>query len=233
MIKICKKSIFVISITLLFSACEDWPGKASTTTEDEISANLNNGGNGNSSNPYAIGSGIFTVLDDEDYYDFDVKNSNDDCAMILYDVESNYGSYTMNSDDGTYNSNISAEIYSTYNNMSNGTYKITNNSSVDSKFGVYSTCVDSTYDYSLREFTSTNNEYDVEAKYELFSFELSSKASVSFSYSGDGYYSFYDILMFDEDFNRLTSLDDLETGRYYVLLEGSSTDTPTITFSTE
>lgn len=231
MIETYKRSLLVISIVLLFSACDDWPGETDTSSDDEVAANLDNGGNGSLSSPYAIGSGIFTVLDDEDYYDFEVENSNDDCSLILYDVDSNYGSYTISTDDGTYSSNISAEVYSTYSYMSDGTYVITNSSDEDSMFGLYSTCVDSTYDYSIREFSTSNNSYSVDTDFELFTFELDSESSVSFSFSGSGYYSSYYTLLFDEDFNRLYIFDDLEAGVYYILLEGSSSNTPTITFS--
>lgn len=225
-----KKLSFILLI-ICFTACDDWPGDPITSSDDETSANLDNGGSGSESNPYEIGSGTFTILDDDDYYEFEVEDSDADgeCTLVLYDIYSNSGEYTISSDDATYATNIYGEIYNTYNYMSAGTFVITNSSSENSQFGLFSTCVDSVSDYSIREFTSTNNSYEVDTSYELFTFELSSDSDISFTYSDSDFsYSTY---LFDEDFERVYSFEDVEEGIYYILVGGSSSEIPTITFS--
>lgn len=219
------KYIYVFLLSFFLIGCGE-------LSDDEKDSNLDNGGEGSKEEPYVVGSGIYTLVKnlDKTYFTFDIKNSDDDCSMLLYDVYSNEGNFTLSSNDATFNPNVSQYIaFYQISNMSNGTYVLTNDSDVDSKFGLYSTCV--SLDNSALVVLKDNFQTDsIETDYQLFTFTLDTKKSIKLTFSGLGSYSGYLRVLFDSDFQRIYSFDDLEAGTYYLLLEGSINYPPKVKF---
>lgn len=225
------KYIYVLLLSFFFVGCGEY---SDDYLENESS--LNNGGNGTKERPYVIGSGIFEINKDYDeiYFTFDVKDGNDDCSMLLYDVLANEGRYYLKSNETTFNTSSNQDDdYYLVTTMGNGSYILSNDSEKNSKFGLYSPCVKPLDDYELNVFKDEES-FTIKTKYELFTFTLDRKKSIKLEYSGDAEsYDSYFIAFFNSDFQRIYSSTDLEAGTYYLLLEGSDEYPPKVKFILE
>ena len=211
--------ILFISLTLLFTACNDNEITSCPTVEQPIPGaptlpgDLQ--GDGTNSNPYVIGSGEYLVPSWGNVYQFQVNT--DVCNIVAYDIDHMRFSDTFFLDDKYSNFYWQTEefIFAT---QSKGIYQLIAQGDDNATFGIFSPCIDNLSNYEPTRVEDGSHTFSDRSK--LYKIELAKPSTIEIN-NVDGLYR---VLFYDKDLNSIYSeyggyhSIHLELGTSYMLI---------------